>query len=208
MCQACNLGLTATPAGRRSIVMLAQSPVQQLVMLTCCALQAERESQLQQMLQVEQVPRLGKQPGGGALLLIHRPAQLSPVVPQQATASEAQDAATALQAADVAGTSGAEDDFWADVAEHLADKPGPGGCVAQAAGLGGTKAGSSAVQQDLAIQAGSPASSNPAKRSESCSNRQGLTARQPLPPPKSQLQRKLSSPKGEILARRTSFTSR
>ena len=177
--------------------------VQQLVILSCCALQAERESQLQQMLQVEQVPRLGKQPGGGAPLLFHRPSQLSPVVPQQASASEAQIAAAAVpQAGDAAVITGAEDDFWADVAEHLADKPAPAGCVVQAAGLGG---GSGAVQQDTAIQAGSPASSNPAKRSESYSSQQGLTAKQALPPPKSQLQRKSSSPKGEILARRTSF---
>ena len=188
-------------------------------MSTFCSLQAERESQLQQMLQVEQVPRLGKQPGGGAPLLFHRPAQLSPVVPHQANASEAQDAATAVpQAADVAGTSGAEDDFWADVAEHLADKPGPGGgSVEQAAGPGGKKRGSGAVQQDTAIQAGSPASSSPAgsnraKRSESFTSRQGLPAMQPLPPSKSQLHRELGSPKlehspkGEILARRTSLT--
>ncbi len=185
-------------------MMLVQASMQHLVvecshLLNCCALQAERESQLQQMLQVEQVPRLGKQPGGGAPILFHRPAQLSPVVPQQVNASEAQDAA------DGAGTSGAEDDFWADVADHLADKPGPGGSVAQAADLGGMKGGSGAVQQVSAIQAGSPASSNPAKRSESFSSRQGLPAMQPLPPSKSQLQRTLSSPKGEIFARRTSF---
>ena len=171
-------------------------------------MQAERESQLQQMLQVEQVPRLGKQPGGGAPLLFHRPAQLSPVVPN---ASEAQGAATAVpQAADVAGTSGAEDDFWADVGEHPADKPGPDASVVPAAGPGGMTApmtgGCSAVHQDSAMQAGSPASNNPAKRSDSISSRQVLPAMQPLPPSKSQLQRKFNSPKGEILARRTSFT--
>ena len=182
-------------------MMLVQASMQHLVvecnhLLNCCALQAERESQLQQMLQVEQVPRLGKQPGGGAPILGHRPAHLSPVV---VNASEAQDAA------DGAGTSGAEDDFWADVAEHLADKPGSGGSVAQAADLGGMKGGSGAVQQVSAIQAGSPASSNPARRSESFSSRQGLPAMQPLPPSKSQLQRTLSSPKGETFARRTSF---
>ena len=159
------------------------------------------------MLQVEQVQRLGKQPGGGAPLLFHRPAQLSPVLPHQANASQAQDAAAAVpQAADVAGTSGAEDDFWADVAEHLADEPGPSGSIAQAAGLGGMREGSGAVQQDSAIQGGSPAISKPAEGSESFSSRQGLPAMQPLPPSKSQLQRKLSSPKGEILARRTSVT--
>ena len=159
------------------------------------------------MLQVEQVSHLGKQPGGGAPLLFHRPAQLSPVLPQQADASQAQDTAAAVpQAADVAGTSGAEDNFWADVAEHLGEKPGPSSSVVQTAGLGGMSGGSGAVQQDSAIQVGSPASSKAAKRSESFSSRQGLPAMQPLPPSQSQLQRKLGSPKGEILARRTTIT--